>query len=112
MDETEGEPFRGELDPHRGGAVLALGAGGLVLHAFGLACCPIFSAISIPLGAAAWVMANQDLAAMQRGDMDPSGEPQISAGKVMGIIAIGIGVVGLFLLFALTAVSFGFSVFG
>jgi hypothetical protein len=40
-----------------------------------------------PLGIAAWVMGNTDLAAMRRGDMDPSGEGTTQAGRICGMIA-------------------------
>lgn len=62
---------RGE--PHRGTLVLVLGIMSLVICA--------------PLGIAAWVMGNNDLAAMRRGDMDRSGEGTTQAGRICGMIA-------------------------
>lgn len=61
------------LQPHRGTLVLVLG---------------ILSLIACqPLGIAAWVMGNGDLAAMTAGTMDPSGRSITEAGRILGIIA-------------------------
>ncbi len=62
------------LRPHRGAMVLAFGILG------------IFPCM--PLGIVAWVMANSDLAAMARGEMERSGEGQTRAGKVCGIVGV------------------------
>jgi hypothetical protein len=53
----------------------------LLLGIVSVACCNL-------LGIAPWVMANSDLAAMDRGEMDPSGRGLTQAGRVLGIIAI------------------------
>lgn len=63
---------RGRVEPHRGGAILALGIIGLVV-------CQICSII-------AWVMGNTDLAKMRAGRMDRAGEGSTQAGKILGII--------------------------
>ena len=39
------------------------------------------------LGPVAWVMGNNDLAAMRAGRMDPSGEGLTQAGRILGIIS-------------------------
>jgi hypothetical protein len=77
------------LRPHRGTAVLVLGI-------LGLAVCFI-------CGIIAWVMGNSDLREMEAGTMDPSGMGLTKAGKICGMIAvilnlIGIGITVLFLL--------------
>ena len=61
------------LAPHRGGLILAFGIMGWTF-------CPF-------LGPAAWVMGNTDLAEMEAGRMDPSGEGTTKAGKIIGMIA-------------------------
>ncbi len=61
------------LQPHRGGLVLGLGIASLVVCA--------------PLGIAAWVMGNNDLAAMRRGEMDRTGEGNTQAGRICGMVA-------------------------
>lgn len=61
------------LQPHRGTLVLVLGILSLI--------------VCQPLGIAAWVMANGDLAAMNAGTMDPSGRSTTEAGRILGIIA-------------------------
>jgi predicted Zn finger-like uncharacterized protein len=57
---------------HRGGLVLTLGILSLVVCGF--------------LGPVAWIMGNNDLAAMRAGRMDPEGEGLTQAGKICGII--------------------------
>lgn len=73
----------GTLTPHRGTMILVFGILGFVL-------CFIF-------GIVAWVMGNNDLRAMAEGRMDPSGEGITKAGKICGMIAtilqlLGIGI--------------------
>ena len=67
--------------PHHGSLVLILGILGLVM-CFGF-------------GIAAWVIANSDLAAMRRGEMDESGEGMTRAGKVCGIISVALWALGI-----------------
>ncbi len=59
---------------HRGGLILVLGILGLIL--------------CFPLGIAAWAMGNRDVAAMSRGEMDPSGRGLTLAGKICGIAGV------------------------
>jgi len=61
---------------HRGALVLTLGILSLVI-------CGL-------LGPVAWVMGNNDLAAMRAGRMDPSGEGVTQAGRICGIISTAI----------------------
>lgn len=69
------------MQPHRGTTVLVLGILGIVL-------CPI-------CGIIAWVMGNKDLAAMEAGHMDREGESNTKAGKICGIIATILMIVGI-----------------
>ena len=69
------------LQPHRGGAILALGIAGI-------ACCVI-------CGIIAWAMGSSDLKRMQAGTMDPSGRGLTQAGMILGIVATVIGAIGL-----------------
>ena len=78
------------MKPHRGTLILVLGILGLVICG--------------PLGIAAWVMGNGDLKEMDAGALDPSGRSMTNAGRICGMIAtilmivgalIGIGVVML-----------------
>jgi hypothetical protein len=73
---------------HRGAMVLTLGILSLV------ACSP--------LGPVAWIMGNNDLAAMRAGRMDPSGQGITQAGQICGII----GTIFLILGCALTCLWF------
>lgn len=85
------------LQPHRGTLVLVLGILSLI--------------VCQPLGIAAWVMGNGDLAAMNAGTMDPTGRSTTEAGRILGIIAtvlMALGVVvilGMLLLGGFAAVA-------
>ncbi len=68
------------MSPHRGVAILVLGILGLV--------------ICVICGIIAWVMANSDLQAMARGEMDPMGEGLTKAGKICGIISVVLTLAG------------------
>ena len=74
------------LEPHRGTLILVLGILGIVVCGI----CGIF----------AWVMGNEDMKKIRDGRMDPEGESMTQAGRIMGIIAcvlmiIGVAFVGL-----------------
>jgi hypothetical protein len=61
------------MKPHRGTLILVLGILGLVICG--------------PLGIVAWVMGSGDLRQMDAGTMDPAGRSNTQAGKICGIIA-------------------------
>lgn len=71
------------MQPHRGAVVLTLGILGLLLCAI--------------LGIIAWVMGNHDLRMMAAGQMDPSGRGLTQAGKICGMIATILMIVGFVL---------------
>jgi phage FluMu protein Com len=73
--------YRGALAPHRGGMILAFGIIGLV--------------ICVPFGIAAWVMGNNDLREIEAGRMDPSGEGLTRSGRIIGIIACCLALLGI-----------------
>jgi hypothetical protein len=66
---------------HRGELILIFG----ILSWF---ICTIFAIV-------AWVMANQDLAAMSAGQMDSAGRGLTQAGKIIGLIHLAVVGVGL-----------------
>ncbi len=70
----------------------------LVLGILGLVIC-------FPLGIAAWIMGNGDLRQIDSGTMDPGGRSLTQAGKVIGMIATLLAVLGMIagLAFALFA---------
>lgn len=70
-------PIGGALRSHRGPLILALGILSLI--------------ICFICGIVAWIMANNDLAAMDSGTMDPSGRSLTNAGKIVGIIGTALG---------------------
>ncbi|HEY3788505.1 MAG TPA: hypothetical protein VGL71_06600, partial [Urbifossiella sp.] len=95
-DYEERRPRRRWRQPHRGTTILVLGILSLVMCA--------------PLGIAAWVMGNNDLAAMRRGEMDREGEGTTQAGRICGMISsilMMAGCVIYALVFALMMVTAG-----
>ncbi len=69
------------LKPHRGTTILVLGI-------IGIACCMI-------CGIIAWVMGNNDLKEMDAGIMDPEGRGITQAGKICGMVSVGLNIIGL-----------------
>ncbi len=81
IETVEAGPVPQQLAPHRGTLVLVLGVLGIV-------CCFI-------CGIVAWVLGNTDLREMAAGRMDPEGRGLTQAGKICGIISVGLQIVGL-----------------
>jgi hypothetical protein len=83
------------LRPHRGGLILGLGIAGLVSQMMScLICPPVGMLIGLSLGVPAWAMGQADYAAMRAGVMDREGESNTQAGRICGIIATALAVVG------------------
>ena len=77
------EPLvRRDSEPHRGVLVLVLGILALVLV--------FLPPIGVLLGIVAWVMGHGDLGKIRAGTMDPEGEGSTQAGRVCGIVAVGL----------------------
>jgi hypothetical protein len=79
------------LAPHRGVMILVFGILGLVV-------CVIF-------GILAWIFGNADIAEMDAGRMDPSGRGMTSAGRVLGMIACILAIVGVIIAFLVMVVG-------
>ena len=60
----------------------------LILGILSIVCCFI-------TGIVAWVMGNADLQAMAAGQMDPTGEGMTKAGKICGMVGVGIAVISI-----------------
>jgi hypothetical protein len=82
------------MKPHRGTLILVLGILGLVVCG--------------PLGIVAWVMGSGDLKEMDAGTMDPAGRGTTQAGKICGIIATILMILGV-IIGIVMAVLFGFA---
>ena len=82
------------MKPHRGTLILVLGILSLVVCAF--------------LGIPAWIMGNNDLAAMNAGQMDPAGRSTTNAGRICGMI----GTILLILSVLVVIAVFGFGLLG
>jgi hypothetical protein len=66
---------RSELSPHRGSKILIYGICGILCGCF-------------PLGIYGWLFANNDIRAMESGEMDSSGLWKTKLGRVLSIISI------------------------
>ena len=80
------------MKPHRATLILVLGILGLVTQCF-------------PLGIAAWIMGNKDLKEMDAGTMDPSGRSNTNAGRICGMIATILLIIGVVVAIALLALG-------
>lgn len=80
------------MKPHRGTLILVLGILGLLVCG--------------PIGIAAWVMGSGDLKEMDAGTMDPSGRGNTNAGKICGIIATVLTIIGVIVGGAIFLVAF------
>ena len=81
QDQTAAGSTYLQLQPHRGGAILALGILGLI--------------VCFICGIIAWVMGNNDLRKMDHVIMDPIGRDMTQAGKICGMISTIIIIVGM-----------------
>ena len=81
------------LAPHRGVMILIFGILGLV-------CCLIF-------GIAAWLMGGSDLKEMDAGRMDPSGRDLTNVGRILGIVAVALQLIGILAYVFLVLVAAG-----
>ena len=80
----------GAMRPHRGVLILVLG---------------ILGFFCFILGIAAWIMGKADLAAMDAGEMDPSGRGLTNAGKILGMIFTILAIILLVLQVVLIVVA-------
>ena len=80
-------------EAHRGGLVLGLGIGGLVLS---IACCPLPIGIFIALPA--WVMGSKDMKKINAGKMNPTGRGLTKGGLICGIIGTILSLIELLLI--------------
>jgi hypothetical protein len=84
------------MKPHRGTLILVLGILGLLL-------CQ-------PLGIVAWILGNGDLKEMAAGAMDPAGKDLTNIGRILGIVAAILMVLGI--IFAIGMVVLGMGAAG
>jgi len=82
------------MKPHRGTLILVLGILGLV--------------VCQPIGIAAWVMGNGDLKEMDAGTLDTSGRSLTNAGRICGMIATILMILGVVIMIAI----FGLGILG
>jgi hypothetical protein len=54
----------------------------------------------LPLGIAAWVMGNRELQAIDSGRRNPDNRGTANAGRIIGIVATVLGLIGFIVLFA------------
>jgi hypothetical protein len=104
-DEDRPWPYR-DCEPHRGGMVLALGIISIVL----VTTC-VLSIIGLPMGIAAWSMAQADLRKMRAGRMDPDGMRTTESGRtcaIIGTVLNTLGMLYLAMIFAIQIADAGF----
>jgi hypothetical protein len=77
----------------------------LILGIIGLLCCA-------PLGIAAWVMGNTELAAMDAGRRDPAQRTTANGGRILGIVAVALWAIGLVVAGVSGVFTNGFGPFG
>ena len=86
--QTPAETGAGQVQPERGGLILALGIISIVVN------CLFF------LGIIAWILGQKDLKEMDEGSRDPSGRALTKAGMICGIIGTCLAVLAfLWLIF-------------
>ena len=83
-----GAHVRRDSEPHRGKLIATLGNASMFLGGLSLCLFGVGAVVSIPLGIAAWVLANNDLERMREGAMDVAGRAQTEAGRTGAIIGI------------------------
>lgn len=54
----------------------------------------------LPLGIAAWIMGNRELQAIDSGRRNPDNRGTANAGRIIGIVATVLGLIGFIILFA------------
>ena len=79
------------VKPDRGVMILVFGILGIV-------CCVAF-------GIAAWVMGNGDLSEMDAGRMNASGRGLTMAGKIIGIVSVGLAVLSIVVWIIMVAIG-------
>jgi hypothetical protein len=79
------------MKPHRGTLILVLGILGLV--------------VCSPLGIVAWVMGSGDLKEIDAGTMDPAGRGSTQAGKICGMIATILMIIGVVIVILVMALG-------
>jgi len=75
--------------PHRSGIVLALAIAGICFSPCG--------SVGLALGIGAWVMGHIDLKAIEAGQRDRAGESRTRLGRNLGIAAVGLAGLAMFL---------------
>jgi hypothetical protein len=96
----EGAPQRRDCDPHRGGLVTGLANASLILAGVSLCLFGATAIIGVPLGIAAWIMAETDLGEMRQGRRDRAGYRETLAARntAIGGVLLSLFFAGLFLL--------------
>jgi hypothetical protein len=82
---------RRDCEPHRGRLIAGLGNFSLIVGGLSLCLLGLGALVSVPVGVAAWLMANHDLAQMRAGAMDPRGKAQTENGRTGAIVGIVLG---------------------
>ena len=90
---------------HRAGVILALGIVSLAVSS----CMPF---LPLPLSIVAWMMANNDLRAMDAGTMNPEGRSNTQGGKICAIVGFCLGLFYAVIMFMYFMLIGGLILFG
>lgn len=86
-----GGPPRRDCESHRGSLISTMGNISLVVGGLSVCMCGLGAVVSIPLGIVTWALANNDLAHMSQGTMDPAGREATETGRTGAILGILLG---------------------
>lgn len=86
-------PTRRDGEAHRGPLIDNLGALSLLCGMVGFCTGGLGAAVALAAGLAAVVMADRDLAAMRRGDLDPAGRAATERGRAKAVVGLVLAVV-------------------
>jgi predicted Zn finger-like uncharacterized protein len=75
--------LRSDFVPHRGGLILTFGIIAIV------------TGLGVVFGPIAWVMGNNDLKEISEGRMDPEGESMTNIGRILGMVATILSIIGI-----------------
>jgi hypothetical protein len=82
-----------ELGVGRGRTILTLGVASVVLCTLGAVLPSLGLLIGFPMALISWSMANSDLQAMAKGEIDPKHRGVILTGRTLGVAATGLAAV-------------------
>jgi hypothetical protein len=84
---------RRDYEPHHGTLILVLGNISMIVGGLSMCSLGFGALVSVPLGIAAWLLANRDLERMRQGYMDPCGKSQTQTGRTSAVAGVILGLI-------------------